>query len=412
MRTLIIAGKLFDGVTDRLTERMRILVDEGVIQAVGPSLSGSEGATVIDLSDKTVTPGLIDAHVHIDFFDWRSLFHDLVATSSEWKSMAVLHNAHKSLLGGFTTLRAFGLYGGYGLVDARNAIEKGYFPGARLVVAPHCLGSTGGHADLTGSLRGNPRLSDAVTHDCIVVGVDGFRDAVRREFKYGADWIKIIVSGGFASPHDLPDQQQLSDAELRAALATAKDLGLPSAAHVYFPPLIRKLITFGVSSIEHGSLLDEPTARLMEESGTPLIPTFVAYDDVVLGCPDDLKLRSSEYRRKLEHFRHLLTKGRETIVASDMTLGYGTDLVSAHDPTDHWREYASWIRSGIEPFRALKAVTSVNAAILRMPNLGQIAPGKTADVAAWDTDIVKDPDAFSECAFVMKEGKVFKQPRT
>lgn len=408
---VIICGKVFDGIHEELTGPIEILVEGNRITQMSSSVSRSDDALIIDLSDATVTPGMIDAHMHMDFFDWRQLYQNLGRESEEWQTLAILHTAQRTLERGFTMVRVMGglMLNGYGVSDVKKAINAGYFTGSRLYITNHLLGVPGGHGDFSQCFKSNPTASnDAVRRNPgLGTGADFFRNAVRNEVKYGSDFIKIILSGGFATPDDLPDEQQLSDEELKAIFDTANALNRPSTAHVYSSDLIKKLIDFRIPCIEHGALMDEATARLMEESGTYLVPTMSCYEEVITLDEENLAKKTPEYQAKLRKYSEVLQESRKTIVNSKIKLGYGTDFIVVYQNYESWREYATMLKSGIDPFRALKAATSVNAEILNQPDLGVLAVGKLADIAAWKRDLLNDPEALSECAFVMKDGKIY-----
>ena len=194
-------------------------------------------------------------------------------------AFATYYCAEKALHGGFTTIRAMGWFREAYELDVKRAINEGYLPGARMLVAPHLLGTTGSHGDMTQVVRNNPILADFL--ESIYTGTGNgpefFRAAVRREKKLGADFIKIMGTGGFATPNDDPDDIQMSDGELAAIFETAKSLKIPVTAHAYGPELMQKLMGYGINGIEHGSLMDEATARMFEETGTYLVCTFCPY---------------------------------------------------------------------------------------------------------------------------------------
>ncbi|NLJ79253.1 MAG: amidohydrolase family protein [Tissierellia bacterium] len=244
---LIKCGKLFDGIDESLKDDYQVLIEDARIVDVGRDIPFPEYASIIDLSDYIVTPGLIDAHVHPEFFDWKPLYNDYHTYSDEWFALATIHTAKKTLQGGFTTIRAMGsLARGYGLADAKMAIEAGYFEGSRLVIAPHSMSATGGHGDLSQLLHRHSMVSDVVKSISVGSGADFFREMVRRDIKYGADFIKIIVSGGFSTINDLPDEQQLTDDELQAIFEIANIKGMPVTAHAYTHDIIEKLVGFGI----------------------------------------------------------------------------------------------------------------------------------------------------------------------
>ncbi len=402
---LIICGKLFDGIRAELQDNMEILTEGKIIKEVGKNLSRPAEVKVVDLSHLTVTPGMIDAHIHSDILRWEDMPQNYLY-SDAWRTLTQLHTAQRSLERGFTTTRCMPCAArDFGAVDVKKLINAGYFAGARLVVAAHMLGSTGSHADFSQAFSSNPYLADHHQLSNIGGGADYFREQVRREVKYGSDFIKIMLSGGFFTPNDSPIDQQLSDDELIAIIDTAHGLWKSVTAHVYHPPLIQKLIKFGIDGIEHGSLMDEETADMVEKAGIYLVPTFLPYDDIIRFDKEKLAKFPLAMQAKLKEYGERLRNGREIIIKSKIKLGYGTDLVAVHQCYESGYEYASWLKSGIDPFRALKAATSVNAEILELDKyIGSIEPGKYADIAAWAKDLLSDPDALLECSFVMKEG--------
>ncbi len=403
-------GKLYDGINDELQENMEILIQGDKIVAVGRNLSSPIGTEEIDLSGVTVTPGMIDAHVHPQFFDWHDVYDDTIYYTDAWRALAIANCVQKSLAGGFTTIRSVGWFREDYSLDVKRAVDMGYIAGARLVVAPHFLCTPGSHGDMTQIVRTNPQLSDflADQYPTCGNGADFFVGAVRREVKLGADFLKIMATGGFATPHDSPEDIQMNDSEFKAIFDTAKELGISTTAHAYAPNLIQKLISFGITGIEHGSLMDEETARMMEEHGTYLVPTFTPYDDAVHWDEESLAKKSPEFRKKLGIYRERLVKGRQVILDSNIKLGYGTDFVTVHNCFENGWEYSAMLNSGMNPFRALAAATKNNAEILEIDDIvGTIEPGKLADISAWKRDLLTDPHALLDCAFVMKSGKVY-----
>lgn len=409
-------GKLFDGVEQVLRENVNIRIADGRIVEIGESLACPADAEVLDLSHLTVTPGLIDAHVHFDFVDPRTFDHYAYRCSDEMKALNILYCAQKSLQGGFTTVRVIGTsMNGYGSVDVREAIANRRFPASRLVVAPHYLGVSGGHGDSSSFLSTNPALSNEMEalNPTTGHGADFYKQAVRKEVKYGADLIKIMATGGFASPNDDPGDCQLDQEELRAILDTAKQLHRPVTAHAYTADLIRNLVELGIDGIEHGSLIDAETCDLMQEKGVYLCCTFQPYEEAVHLDEKMLARKSKHFVKKLLKYGSQLRASRELVVKrileEKMIIGYGTDMVSVYDNFDCWREFATWRRSGIPALRTLKAATSVNAAIVGNDEIGVLAPGKLADIAGWSRDIENDVEAISTCDFVMKEGVIYKR---
>lgn len=408
--TKIKCGKLYDGIKSKFQEDMEILISDSKIKEVGHNLSCPEETEVIDLSSLTVTPGLIDAHVHPQFFDWRDVYADTIFNSDGYRALATYHTVEKSLYGGFTTIRSVGWFRESYELDVKRAINEGHLPGARLVVAPHIIGTSGSHGDMSQVARNNPILADFLeqTYAGTGNGADFFTAAIRREKKLGADFIKIMATGGFATPNDSPDDIQLNDSEFKAIFDTAHELKIPVTAHVYTPELMHKLIGFGITGMEHGSLMDKETAKMFEDTGTYLVPTFTPYQDTVEGDEESMAKRPTEFCRKLHLYQDRLRKGREIILESNIKLGYGTDFVTVHNNYENGWEYYAWLTSGADPFRVLQAATRNNAEICEVDKFtGTIEPGKFADISGWQKDLLKDPYALLDCSFVMKEGIVY-----
>lgn len=406
---LLKCGKLFNGIDEELVPDMEILVEGNKIAAVGKDLEHPEGTEIIDLGGFTVTPGMIDAHVHSQHFDWHNRQKEIIFRGPSWKGMAHLYNAREALYRGFTAIRSAGssTYEARGSLAARELIDLGYFPGARMCVTPHYFGTVGGHGDHSQYLRTNPELSEffAGLTPTLGTGPDFFRQAVRNEIKMGADYVKLMINGGFSTPNDSPDDQQLSDEEIRAIIDTAHELGRTCTAHIYNAGQMKKVALMGIDGMEHGSLITEETAEVMEKHDVYLVPTFCPYEDIINLNEETLKMKTPEFRAKLIRYSERLKEGRRVILHSRLRLGYGTDFVSVHHPFECGYEYEAWMKTGMGAFRTLKAATMVNAGILGMSDkIGSIEPGKLADISAWRRDLLTDHKALLDCAFVMKDG--------
>lgn len=328
--------------------------------------------------------------------------------SDSYTTLAHLNTAQKELERGFTTIRAHSTTPNFSVVDVKRMINAGVFPGARMNVAPRMLGTEGSHVDGGQSYSTNPNVGLLLQRSNVGSGPDFFRKAVRDDVKYGADFVKLFVSGGFSTPNDGPEDQQVDDDEMQAFLNTANALRKPSTAHVYAPKLMQKLIRYGITGMEHGALMDEETARMFENTDTYLVPTFCPYDDIIAKDEESLAKKTPEFRKKLEYYGEWLKESRKIIVNSNIRMGFGTDFVAVHQAWEGCWEYASWLNSGMDPYRTLKAATIENAKILEMDNIiGTIEPGKLADISGWHRDLLTDPMALSQCDFVMKDGVVY-----
>lgn len=202
----LLCGRLYDGIRDEIQENREILIEDKTILEVGAHTATPQGCEVIDLTALTVTPGMIDAHVHAAFFDWREIPKDAVYYSDGMRALATAECARRALAGGFTTIRHVGWFREDYSLDVRRAIDAGFIDGARMVVAPHFLCAPGSHGDSTQSIATNPALSRFMEQQYPTMGsgAEFFRDAVRHEVKIGADFIKIMATGGFFTPNDSP----------------------------------------------------------------------------------------------------------------------------------------------------------------------------------------------------------------
>ncbi|MEF2764229.1 MAG: amidohydrolase family protein [Mediterraneibacter sp.] len=403
----VVCGKLYDGIRDEIRGKSEILIEDGVILEVGEHTVSPTGTRIIDLSGLTVTPGMIDAHVHASFFDWREIPKDTVYYSDGMRALAAAECARKALAGGFTTIRHVGWFREDYSLDVKRAVDAGFIRGARMIVAPHFLCTPGSHGDPSQSVATNPALSGFLEkqYPTMGSGAEFFRDAVRHEVKIGADFIKIMATGGFFTPNDSPEDKQLSDEEMAAIIETAHALNRTVTAHAYTGDLITTLAELDIDGIEHASLIDKDTIRLLEEKDIYVVPTLCPYDEIVLLDEEKLAEKSPEFQRKLRHYRDRLVESRRMLFESSIRFGYGTDLVVGYQNYECGREYSAWLRNGISPYRALRAATAENARILGISDrVGTIEPGKLADLAGWSRDLLTDDKALLDCAFVMKEG--------
>ena len=406
--TKLICGKLYDGISDELKPNWELLIQDDIILETGSRTPSPEGCRVIDLSALTVTPGMIDAHVHASFFDWREIGQDAIYYSDGMRALAAAECARRALSCGFTTIRHVGWFREDCSLDVKRAIDAGYVQGARMVVAPHFLCTPGSHGDSTQKMASNPPLARYLEscYPTMGSGATFFRDAVRREVKLGADFIKIMATGGFFTPNDSPEDQQLSHDELQAIIETAHALYTPVTAHAYTSQLVSDLAELGIDGVEHASLIDRKTASLLEDRDIYVVPTFCPYDEIVLLDEEKLAQKPVEFQRKLYRYRDQLVESRQILKDSSIRLGYGTDLVTGYQNYECGREYSAWLRNGMDPYRTLRAATSVNAKILGVDHFtGTLEPGKQADISGWSRDLLTDDKALLDCAFVMKAGK-------
>jgi imidazolonepropionase-like amidohydrolase len=406
--TAIRAGTLIDG-TGAAPVRNAVIVIRGErITALGAGVPVPPGAVVLDLSGYTLLPGFIDAHVHLvgrtlGDGDW---YHaGLVETPTQLALLGAAH-AQQTLEAGFTTVRVVGTPH-FGDIALRNAINAGWVPGPRIVAAGINFGIRGGHCDETDGLRPGLFGPEAGIEAGVANGVDEVRNAVRYMVKYGADVIKICATGGVLSLTDSVGVQQYSEEEMRAVVETATMLERRVAAHAHGTAGIKAAVRAGVTSIEHGSILDPEAVQLMKEHGTWLVPTFLAGYTVEslataqkLPPPVAAKALAIAARARVS-FKLAVTAGLKIALGTDAgVMPHGTNA----------REFALMVQYGMTPMQAIQAGTLNGATLLgREAELGSLAPGKLADLVAVKGDPLQDIKTLQHVDFVMKGGVVFKQ---
>ena len=377
---------LLDPRAGRVTPNAQVLVEGDRIKEVSAKPIKAGKATVIDCGGLTLMPGLIDCHVHVYLFEMS--MRNLEAVPLTLMTARGAERLKGMIDRGFTTVRDTG-GADWGI---REAVEKGYFAGPRLFIAGRAIGPTGGHSDPR--RRTDVRLDDGC-YCCnamkfqmdIVNGADSVRAAAREQMRQGADHIKIMVSGGVASPYDPLDSEQFTNAEVLAAVEEARAFGRYVCAHAYPASQIRRAVENGVRVIEHGNLVDAPTAKAMKKLGAYVVPTLVAYDAIDragahFGMTPEMMAKNKvvleQGLRSLEIFN-----------AAGVPMGYGSDLIGALH-TDQSKEFS--IRAQVlAPLDIIRSATIVAAEVLRMPGeLGEIIPGALAYMIAVDGNPLKD----------------------
>lgn len=397
-RVAIHAGRLLDVRTGDSRNDVYILVQDDKIAAIEGRAPA--GVRVIDLSKQTVLPGLCDCHAHIlgDQKD-NSPAAGLLMSSAQ-KALWGVRNLHEWLDRGFTMLRDPGEDDiGYAQVALRDSVGLGLIKGPRMQVAGTYVSVTGGHgdADVLAPDQELPRrvnLADTVPE---------VSRAVRRDIKFGADWIKLMATGGVFDPNTDVNMQELSDEEMVEAVRVAHRAGKKVMAHAHGTPGIRAAVIAGVDSIEHGSLMDEDTASLMVKKGTWLVPTiFVVEHAIERGTGSGMTPLMVEKAKALLKMRRA---GFETANRRGVRMVFGVDV----EPEAAPKEFDAMVRYGLKPLQAIQAATINAAEMLGMSSqTGTIEPGKFADIIAVDGDPLQDIRAMERVSFVMKGGEVFK----
>ncbi len=402
--TVLRAKRLFDGRSDRMIENAVVVVEGSKIREAGSGLAVPAGATVVDLGDATLLPGFIDAHTHLTgeaSDNWLADLYAGLRRSVPEQTLLASTYAKKTLASGFTTVRNVGAEKDED-VGLRNAIQKGWIEGPRMLVSRYALGATGGHCDNTGFPPETFGPEGGLDHG-ILHGADEAREAVRRQVKYGADVIKVCASGGVLSLGDDVGAPQLTDAELAAIVDEAHRLGRKTAAHAHGDLAARSAVRAGIDSIEHGSFLTDETLLLMKAKGTYLVPTLLA-GEWIGGKADKLppeiavKGRAALAARS-ETFRRALRDG--------VRIAFGTDAgVSPHGLSA--KEFGLMVSLGMSPAAALRTTAAAADLLGLGGQVGTIEKGKEADVVAVPGDPTTDIHVTERVLFVMKGGRIVR----
>jgi imidazolonepropionase-like amidohydrolase len=397
------AGKVLDVRTGNYAVDQMIWIEGDRIKAVGKSADIERqmpsDAKIVDLSNATVLPGLIDCHVHLTISP--NLFGPAGLHLSYPRSALIgARNARVTLEAGFTTVRNVAA-DGYADVALRDAINAGDIPGPRILVSGPALSITGGHWD-----ENYLAPQFAFSNDGVADGVDEAMKKVRENIKYGADLIKVMATGGVVTQGDNPALPQYSEEELKAIVETAHSLGRKVAAHAHAAPGVRNAVLSGADSIEHGSYITDEDVQLMKEHGTYLVPT-VYLEDWLLQNMQSLGY-TPDMMEKAKIVIPIAHKNLSHAFKSGVKVAFGTDAaVYPHGLNGH--EFGKMVEMGLTPLQAIQAGT-VNAADLLgwSDRVGTIEPGKFADLVAVGDDPIANVRVLENVRFVMKGGELIK----
>lgn len=405
MKRAIKCGKLFDSISCKVLEDKVVIIEDKTIYDVIDlrEFAQEPDMEVIDLSDKFVTPGLTDLHVHSGMNGEGNDRMDLLHHTPAELTLYSLKNVQQDLYAGFTTLRDCGSQA-FVSVALRDAINKGDFEGPRMFVSGYSLGSTGGHADSHYA----PGVTCTAEEHPIIDGPDSARKAARFNLKNGADFLKFMSTGGVMSKGTTLGAQQLCDDEIAAIIEIANLYGVHTATHAHGTNGIKAAVRAGVTTVEHGMILDEEAIQLMLEHGTYLTPTIIAAERICVKGPEMglTPWMVEKANQALSHhewgFRQCLERG--------VPITFGTDSATPYNyHGKQGYEFELLQRFGMDPHKALVAATMTNAKVLGVDKTqGSVEKGKVADLCAWSCDPMEDVKTMQNCLFVMKEGVVVK----
>lgn len=400
----ILAGKLIDVRTGAVKSHAYILIAGDRIKAIADKAPA--GVPVSDLSAYTVLPGLIDAHGHILSDPTTQSLGGALRNSSAQETIWGVYNLRIWLDHGFTTVRdACEGPSNYPQFALRDSVKRGVIDGPRVIAAGGCVSIAGGHGDgapFSADL-GLPRGAN------VADTVDDVIHVVRRDIKYGADWIKLMATGGVMDPISDYHVQELSEDQMRAAVETAHRAGKKVMAHAEGTIGIKAAVRAGVDSIEHGTMLDEEGAQLMVEHHTYLVPTLYCFQhDMETGLS---KGRDPESFAKGVEIMSAQGPAFKIAIAHHIPIVYGVDDGDVDESVS--KEFGALVRGGLSNLGALQAATLTAAQLLdKEKELGTLEPGHLADIIAVKGDPLADITVMEHVDFVMKEGRLLKDPAT
>ena len=402
------AGHLFDATSDQLRDNVVLVVEGERITKVAPATQVTipAGATVVDLSQDWVLPGLIDCHTHLEGrADKYDPINEVKDTPFQGGFNGVV-NANKTLQAGFTGVRDLGSQPFFA-VDLRRAIDSGYIPGPRVVASGPAISITGGHGDMNGFAPGVENMMFPAERDfAIADGPEQVRHAVREQIKYGVDVIKILATGGVLSQGDKPGAEQLTYEEMKMAADEAHRAGRKVAAHAHGAEGIKDAVRAGIDSIEHGSLIDQEGIDLMKAHGTYLVAD-IYNDDYILGKAIEFGL-PKENVDKEKMVGRLQRENFAKAVAAGVKIAFGTDA-GVYPHGDNARQFHYMVKFGMTPAGAIRAATSSAADLIdRSKDVGTLEAGKYADMIAVTANPLDRIEVLEHVSFVMKGGKVYK----
>ena len=404
-KTYLQCGAVFDVASGKTLSEKTIIVSGNTIESIENGyLQGGVNDVVLELKSKTVMPGFIDMHVHMESEFNPQVYIKRFTNNEADVAFESAVNAKKTLMAGFTTVRDLG---GSGVnISLRNAINKGLADGPRIFTSGKALATTGGHADPTNGMKSD-LMGDPGPKEGVVNSPEDGKKAVRQRYKNGADVIKITATGGVLSVAKSGHNPQFTLEEIQAITGTAKNYGMSVAAHAHGDEGMKLAIKGGVQTIEHGSFMSEETMELMIKYNCYLIPTISAGKQVAEKAKQPGFFPPVVARKALE-IGPIHQNTMAQAYKKGVPMGFGTDAgVFPHGKNAI--EFGYLLEAGIPVKESLKAATITNAKLLGVDNLGQLKKGFLADIIAVNENPTKNVKTLENVVFVMKDGMVYKK---
>ena len=404
--TYLHCGQVYDMTTKKSKSEITIIVEGDRIQDIKSGyLDAPEGSVTVDLKNKTVMPGLMDMHVHIEHESSKTRYMERFSMEEADIALRATQYCERTLMAGFTTVRDLG---GTGVnVSLRNAINKGLIDGPRIYTSEKSLATTGGHADPSNGvkreLRGDPGPAEGVVNS-----VEDAYKAVRQRYKNGADVIKITATGGVLSVAKDGSGPQFTVDEIKAVVDAANDYGMVTAAHAHGAEGMMRAVMGGIHSIEHGTYMTEEVMAAMVEKGTYYVPTIIAGKFVAEKAATPGFYPAIIVPKALA-IGPQIQSTFEKANKYGVKIAFGTDSgVSYHG--DNGKEFGYMVEAGMSPIESLLSATVNASDLLRISDdYGTLEVGKMADIIAVGSDPLEDISVMESVDFVMKGGKVYKK---
>ena len=397
--TYVVAGSLIDPLQGKVIRNPVVEIQGDRIVAVTPDGAAPDHAEVVNLGEATILPGLADLHTHLTWYSTDFGYEQLGISETD-EAIRGAVNARKTLMAGFTAARNLG-ESAYASVSLRDAINEGRLPGPRLQASGPSLSGTGGHCD-NNLLPADYGVKAAGVAD----GPWAARQKVRENGKYGADVIKICVTGGTSSKGTKPGIRQYTYEEIEAIVDESHTLGMQVAAHAHGAEGILFAIKAGVDSVEHASLIDEEGLDLAKREGTFLslnayTPIYMVANGEAMGLlPESLEKARNLKDKRLKNYRIAIERGARVAFGSDS---------ATYPHGDNAKQFSVYVELGMSPMEAIQSATTVAAESLGwVGDTGAVAPGYFADIIAVEGDPLEEIGVLENVTFVMKGGQIYK----